>query len=275
MLRLRTMTVDDLELGDRLRAQAGWNQTAEDWRRFLSLEPEGCFVAEWNGRPAGTTVTCTFGSVAWVAMVLVDPSIRGQGIGTRLIEHALAWLDQRGVPSIRLDATPLGRPIYLKLGFVDEYELVRMEGTVDVEAFDRPASSPAGDVDFETLCQLDLQATATPRRSLLEALRRQQPSALRVTREAYLMYRPGSRAVQIGPGVACRPADGIALADWALGQCRGRRVFIDIPTANQPAIDWACTRGLVEQRRLMRMCRGPRVTDHADWIWASSGPEMG
>lgn len=274
MLHIRTMTAEDLDLGDRLRAQAGWNQTAEDWQRFLALETEGCFVAECDGHPAGTTVTCTFGPVAWVAMVLVDPSLRGQGIGTRLMEHALDWLDARRVPSIRLDATPLGRPIYLKLGFVDEYELLRMEGVVDGEAFALSASNPPA-VDFETLCRVDQQASATPRRSLLEALRRQQPEAARVEADAYMMYRPGSRATQIGPGAALRAAEGRTLADWALSQCRGERVYVDIPVVNRPAIEWAGSRGLVEQRRLMRMCRGPRVADRADWIWASSGPEMG
>jgi len=38
-------------------------------------------------------------------------------------------LDARGVPTIRLDATPLGRPVYTKLGFVDEYEVTRYGGT--------------------------------------------------------------------------------------------------------------------------------------------------
>jgi len=33
------------------------------------------------------------------------------------------------VPTIRLDATPLGRPVYAKLGFVDEYEVTRYGGT--------------------------------------------------------------------------------------------------------------------------------------------------
>ena len=33
----------------------------------------------------------------------------------------------RGIPSIRLDATPQGRPVYQRLGFEDEYELCRMQ----------------------------------------------------------------------------------------------------------------------------------------------------
>ena len=55
---------------------------ATDWRRFLALQPDGCFVAECDGRPAGTTVACIFGQVGWIAMVLVDASFRGRGIAT-------------------------------------------------------------------------------------------------------------------------------------------------------------------------------------------------
>jgi len=270
MLRIRTMTAADLTLGEQLRAAAGWNQTLADWQRFLALEPDGCFVAEWNGQPVGTTVACTFDRVAWIAMVLVDASLRGQGIGTRLMEHALAWIDRRGVPSVRLDATPLGRPIYLKLGFVDEYELVRMAGVGRCAG-----PSPTLHDDADALFPLDAQATATPRRRLLEALLQQQPQAVRVTADAYLMYRPGSRATHIGPGVALRPEAGLALADWALAQCAGQPVYVDIPTVNDPAMEWAASRGLIAERRLMRMCRGPRLADHPEWIWASSGPEMG
>jgi GNAT superfamily N-acetyltransferase len=268
MLRIRTMTAADVPLADRLRAQAGWNQTVDDWRRYLTLEPEGCFVAESDGQPAGTTVACIFGQLAWVAMVLVDKALRGQGIGTRLMEHALDWLDRRGVPTVRLDATPLGRPIYLKLGFVDEYELARLEG---VAALQDSGQLPT--TDLEAICRLDAEATATPRRRLLEAFFQGQPSAN--TARAYVMFRPGCRAFQIGPAVALDEQSGRAVADWALGRCAGSMVFADIPLVNHPAIEWAAERGLVEQRRFMRMCRGPRVADRPEWIWASSGPELG
>src|SRR5205823_2979194 len=88
-----------------------------------------CFVAELGGAAVGTTACFLFGRVAWVAMVLVDEAARGRGVGTALMRHALAFADDRGIRSVRLDATPLGRPIYEKLGFVAEYPLTRYAGT--------------------------------------------------------------------------------------------------------------------------------------------------
>ena len=89
MLRIRDMTVADIPFGIRLKQQAGWNQVEADWRRLLGLQPDGCFVAELDGVPAGTVTTCRFGPVAWVAMMLVDESLRSRGIGRCLMKHAL------------------------------------------------------------------------------------------------------------------------------------------------------------------------------------------
>ena len=105
MLHIRPMTDADLTLGLRLSEQAHWNQTEADWQRLLDLQPDGGFVAEWDGMPVGTTMTTIFGPVAWVSMVLVEETARGQGIGTALVRHALEFLDLRGIPTIRLDAT--------------------------------------------------------------------------------------------------------------------------------------------------------------------------
>src|SRR5690242_17875638 len=124
------MTSADVPLGLRLREQAGWNQTEADWRRFLALEPDGCFVAELDGAAAGTAAAFVFGPVAWVAMVLVDEALRGRGVGGALMRHALDFLDRRAVRTVRLDATPLGRPLYEKLGFVAEYTLLRYAGAL-------------------------------------------------------------------------------------------------------------------------------------------------
>src|SRR5262249_42592 len=110
MIHVRPMTEADLPLGMSLKAQPRPNPTEADWRCFLALQPDGCFVAEWQGLPAGTVTTCIFGTTAWVAMVLVEAALRGRGIGMALMRHALAFLDNRSVNCIRLDATPLGRP---------------------------------------------------------------------------------------------------------------------------------------------------------------------
>jgi GNAT superfamily N-acetyltransferase len=278
MIQIRIMTREDLSLAMRLKDQAGWNQTEADWRRFLDMEPDGCFVAEWCGQAVGTTVACILGSVAWIAMVLVDPEWRGRGIGKALMSHALDFLDARGVGSVRLDATDLGKPLYEKLGFVAEYELARYEGVPQGGAESR-AVEKANAQDWPQLFQLDREITTADRSKFLTRLFSEQPEAVRVVRSGtqvvgFLAGRPGTRAWQIGPCLATHGAGPILLVD-AAHRHTGRRVFIDIPVHNQAAVNMAGRLGLTVQRHLVRMCRGRPVNERTDQIWASSGPELG
>jgi len=279
MLSIRPMTLADVPFGMRLKDQAGWNQTEADWRRFLSLQPDGCFVAEMAGQPAGTVTTSVFDSVAWIAMVLVDKASRGKGIGTRLVEYALEHLDARGVRSIRLDATALGRPIYEKLGFFPQYELARMEGTawnVDRDA----AVEPVSDDLLAAVAELDCRVSGTNRHRLIELLRRESSGRMWTARDSsgvvgYAAVREGSRAGQIGPAVSLSVDAGRDLVDAAVRECGGRPLFVDVPLDNAAAVHWAEAGGLAVQRNFTRMCRGEPLLDHPELIWASSGPEKG
>jgi len=280
MLQIRTMTAADVPLGMQLKAEAGWNQTPADWQRFLELAPEGCYVAQADAQPVGTTAVFELGDVAWIAMVLVAQSHRGQGIGTALMRQALADLDRRGVPSIRLDATALGRPIYEKLGFVAQFEVLRYDGVL--AAAQSVPAPPAGrhEPSLEAIADLDREVTRTDRRRLLAALWRQQPDAWFPHVEAgrlrgYLTLREGSQAVQIGPAVAETASAGETLFCAAAAAVPGRRVYLDIPRDNTPACRWAEAHGLTVQRPFIRMVRGRAVAEDLGRLWASSGPEKG
>lgn len=277
MLSFHRMTPKDIPFGLHLCRQAGWNQTAEDWRRFLDLEPRGCFVAQWDGQPAGTTTVCVFGPIAWVAMVLVEESFRGRGIGTALVKHALDWLDERGVPTVRLDATPLGQPIYARLGFVPEYEVGRWEGIVPPCRCRRRVRPIAGP-DATAVTEMDTLATGTPRGPLLRYLLYRQPTEKYLWGKppaGYVIVRPGANAWHIGPLIAKRFQAAVALAEAAFARHVGHRVFVDIPLDHSAACAWAARAGLRLQRRWMRMVRGKPVQEVHAMLWASSGPEAG
>lgn len=279
MLRIRTMTENDLSPAMRLKDQAGWNQTEADWRRLLDMEPAGCFVAEWDGRPIGTTITCILGSVAWIAMVLVDPDFRGRGIGKALMIHALEFLDIQAVPSIRLDATALGKPLYEKLGFVVEYGLARFEGIPQEAPQPARKVDTAGREDWPLVFRLDQEITGADRSKFLSRLFSEQQEAIGVVRSAeslvgFVAARPGTRAWQIGPCLGGRRVGSILLAD-AFRRFVETYVFVDVPVQNQAGIDLAKRAGLTIQRHLIRMRRGPAVAERTDHIWASSGPELG
>jgi GNAT superfamily N-acetyltransferase len=278
MLQIRPMTRGDVALGMRLKAQAGWNQLEADWLRLLDLQPNGAFVAELGGCPAGTAVTCIFGPVAWVAMVLVDQALRQRGIGRTLMEHALTFLDSAGVRTVRLDATPLGRPLYEKLGFVPDYTLTRFEGAAPrVQA--PPSVCPLARDHLEGVLDLDRAVTGTDRARLILRLLDEAPDEARVVEsptgvEGYLVTRPGSRARFIGPCLARGGVGPLLLADtWQ--RHAGETIFMDIPEENTPAHTLALSVELRPQRQLTRMSRGLKLQERTADIWASSGPEKG
>jgi GNAT superfamily N-acetyltransferase len=280
MITVREFTVSDLPFGMQLKTAAGWNQTASDWTRAFELEPHGCFVAEYEGRPAGTTTACVFGNVAWIALVLVDETVRGKGIGKALMTHALDCLDRRGVQSIRLDATALGRPLYEKLGFTWEYTLARFTGTA-ARAATSPALAPQAysPAHLDAICDLDRNVTHTNRRKLLSHLLAERPNDARVIERGgqlvgFLATRAGSRALHLGPCIA-RDDAGAALLNDALSRYSTQPVYFDVPLDNSAAVALAQSHGLTVQRELLRMCRGPSIQENPRQIWASFGPEKG
>jgi predicted N-acetyltransferase YhbS len=278
MIHVRPMTLADLPLGLRLTQQAGWNTLEADWRRFLELEPGGAFVAEVGGAAAGTAATMLFGPIAWVALVLVDASLRRRGIGTALMEHALAHLDRLGVPTVRLDATPLGQPVYENLGFTTEHVLTRYEGTAPHT--ESPAAvEPVRPEHVEALLRLDREATGTDRRKVILRLLAERPEAARVALDGgevvgYATARPGARALYVGPCIVRADAGPLLFADaWA--RYAGRLIYMDVPERNVAARAVVEAAGLTAQRPLTRMCRGPRVAERVELLWASAGPEKG
>jgi len=69
--KLRRLRAEDIPAAAQLSAQAGWNQTEEDWRTLLELSPEGCLGVEVDGNLAATTTLLCYGRrLAWIGMAL-------------------------------------------------------------------------------------------------------------------------------------------------------------------------------------------------------------
>jgi GNAT superfamily N-acetyltransferase len=278
-VHIRQMAAADISLGMRLKTQNHWNQLETDWQRQLALEPAGCFVAETAGQPVGTACCCVFETVAWINLVLVDRDQRGQGIGTALLRHVIDYLDQRGVPCIRLDATPLGQVVYEKLGFVGEFTLARFEGTLPAASTEPVAVVPLLPADVPAVLQLDEAVTQTRREKLLRHLYDVSPSLMRKYAsggrlEGFCLVRPGSNAWQLGPIQGSAAAGRSLLHDLAQ-RFAGQKVYLDVPIDHAEAVAMLESLGLTVQRRFLRMGRGQRLQEDLTRFWSSFGPEKG
>lgn len=282
-LRLRLMTRMDLPFADSLRGLAGWNQTIRDWQRFVTMEPSGCFVAEWSGTFAGTATTTTYGAkLAWIGMVLVHPDYRRRGIGRALLDQCIEYLRHQGARCIKLDATPLGKKVYSELGFKDEGTIKRWEHS----GFHSPSCicPPIRnwrDADELKIDSFDAAAFGISRTRLVRALAAESRSAFVFQADVgglagYGMLRNGARALYLGPIAARSTGVGISLIEALVASSDGQKIFWDIPVENAAAAAWAAERGFTVQRSLTRMYLGENLAPgNLRDQFALAGPELG
>jgi len=211
-------------------------------------------------------------------MVLVDVKARRKGVGSSLLRYAIDYLAGQQVSTIRLDATPAGRAVYEKLGFITEYNVARYEG-VAPGSRNKTAAEEVNHNVFDRIVEFDKRLTGADRGKMLNRLFQEYPHNFRLLSSGaklhgYITLRPGSNAFQIGPCIAVQDA-GPALFAYALDRCAGEPIFIDIPVDNTAAVKMAEASGLKVQRCFTRMYRGEKVQDNVQAIWAGSGPEKG
>jgi GNAT superfamily N-acetyltransferase len=284
-MRIRVMTVQDIPAGLRLNTLSGWNQTSADWERFLARSPQGCFVMEDGSKVVGTAATiCYENRFAWIGMVLVDPEYRKQGIGTQLLNKTIEYLDQSNIFTIKLDATPLGKPLYEKLGFVSEFEierwiLKRPTRTISTMPSSRP--SPLAEHQLKEIFTVDKEFFGADRSFLLRSLCDQAPElAITVWQggmpQSFACGRHGLFADHLGPCMATsRAAWGNLLCDF-LARSSRETLIVDCIRSNPGAVESLAAFGFVLSRPLTRMVRGPNVyPGRPDSLWAILGPEFG
>jgi GNAT superfamily N-acetyltransferase len=280
--RLRPMRRSDLAAGLRLSRQAGWNQTRADWARLLAWETAGCFVAEVEGTVVGTVTTTVYGErLAWVGMMLVDEAHRRQGVGRRLLGHALDWLGRiAAVQIVSLDATPLGQPLYEQADFVGTLGLWRYQGAVPAVAVP-PGPRPILPADLPRLAALDADVFGADRRRVVRDLVAAHPTSCFLLEadgvvQGYACRRPGARCWYVGPLVAQDAATAEVLLRAVLAPLAGKAAALDVFDANAAAVGLAGKLGLRPVRPYVRMARGqPLPTLDVGRYFASAGPEIG
>lgn len=268
-LALRFLTKTDIPWADSLRAIAGWNQTPADWERFVELSPQGCLAAEVEGRPVATATTVRYGSdIAWIGMILVHPDFRRRGIARILMEHCIELLRAAKVRSIKLDATPEGREVYLRLGFKDEFGITRFarEGG---EAKNFETSTYAS-----RITDLDQKAFGAGRGELLKRLA-DAGRLLAPSEDAFGLIRPGARADYIGP-VAAPNLESAKDLIAQLASSADRSVYCDIPDYQTALQQWLCANGFAPQRKLTRMFMGENLrAPKPETYFAIAAPDLG
>ena len=129
---LRRITVDSfgsVAFDEMLEERFGvWND--RDWKarkadhidEDCAANPDGCFVAEKEGRVVGyiTTRLDRTNSIGRIPNLAVTAETRGQGLGRRLIQHALDYFRAEGMALAKIEtmaSNPIGQSLYPSCGF--------------------------------------------------------------------------------------------------------------------------------------------------------------
>jgi GNAT superfamily N-acetyltransferase len=273
MGQVRLLTSSDIPQAMLLKQAVGWNQTEQDWLRVLELEPEGCFGTERDGRLVATTTSTCYGrELAWIGMVITAPEFRGQGLATRLMRRTLEYLDSRQVQWVKLDATSLGRGVYLKFGFEDECPVerwLRAPAAVGASSLVDPGRWDAA---------LDRRAFGADRSRLLSKLAGGE--SVSIPGSGYAMGRPGAVATYFGPCVAAGPEAARTLVESFLARHSNEPIYWDLLPDNQEAVRLARSFGFERSRQLVRMTRpgvaGARpLSTSVQEVYAVAGLEFG
>ncbi len=277
----RPLTLGDIPSGLALCRGAGWNQIADDWELLIQHSRGAARVILSDGDVIGTVTALNYQNrFSWIGMVLVNERCRHLGLGSRLMSMALDALG--ACETVKLDATPAGRPVYLPLGFLDEWGLLRMEIVATPMA-------PPGGVSVREMGANDVQAVLAWDRAVFGADRGEiltrywelAPQYARVAERGsnlagYALGRRGFRWDQIGPIVATDRESAQGLMANLLSSHTGRRLLVDTPFADSLWVAWLRGVGFTEQRPYTRMYKGPnRYPGRPEQQYAILGPELG
>lgn len=79
-----------------------WNDPGRDLRRKLAVDTGPLLVAVAAGRVVGSVMAGYDGHRGWINYLAVDPAVRRQGLGARLVRAAEEALFARGCPKVNL-----------------------------------------------------------------------------------------------------------------------------------------------------------------------------
>ncbi len=212
-------------------------------RRFLALDPGGCWTAEIDGRPVATALALVREGIWGLSLFGVEPGHQGQGIGRRVLDAALAYGDgcRGAIIAATLDPRALRR--YARAGFALHPSLAGC-GVVDRHAAPDPASLRSRETTWD-----DPALVAAAR----DVSRHVRGASHAEDLEGHAVYA-GTPIVLDGEGWAVRDGDGSPSILAALHESAARDLLWACSARREAGRDAA--RGLAHRpAALGRRCR--------------------
>lgn len=289
-IKLRQLNENDVDFVFDLCTLENFGYLRRDIKRYVDLEPYGCFLAEIDGKKAGHVFSISYGKLGWIGLLIVHPSFRGKGIGTALTRTAINYLRDKNTKCIKLQAALKAVRLYTRLGFRKEFDSLGFTGKIRTKAFFKPLHLPDNTVkplvgvDLHRISTFDAQYFGDNRLKVLKFLLKEGRDGCFVAEikgrlVGYIMSRETQNGYRVGPWI-CEP-NYPEIAEKLFLKCletfdKNAYVFLGVPAINPLSVNILRRHQFERTSKSIQMFQGgkPR-SERVRGVFAIGGPEKG
>lgn len=276
-LKIRTMNREEAEFAIEMAAAEGWNPGIHDGELFYEADPEGFFIAELEGKPAGCASAVAYDNdFGFFGLYVVKPEFRKKSIGIKLTQKCLEHLGDR---NIGLDGVVENEKKYQEvMKFKSSYSNLRFEGRGGGEIPDGLVKS--SEVPFEKLLEYDRRMFPAPRPGFLKKWINQPESYAFAVLEAgglkgYGAIRKCRAGYKIGPLFADDPKTAEKIFRALGASVPGETIYLDVPEPNEKAMEIAKKYHMKVMFRTIRMYSRKEPDIELDKVYGVTSFELG
>lgn len=214
----------------------------------------------------GTGSAIRHKDTAWLALIIVHPQHRNRGLGGIITKYLVDMLKAEGVETVYLIATPMGEPVYKRLGFEIETEYLFFKGELK-ETETLPNIIPFEAKHLPRIYELDQQSYGENRWYRMDE-NLQTARVYEHNGKVEGFYLP---SLSEGLIVAATPQAGIALMQL---RAQTHEVFI-LPVDCAAGIEFLKTNGYQEVRNAQRMRLGKQRPFNPAMLYNRVGGPIG
>lgn len=256
---LRLLTPKDIPAVVKVMEKIGWFHPVEQTKQYIAWGGTGSFCLAFGDEVVATAIALKYSErLAWVGLVISDPDYQRRGFAKCLMNHVMEYLSD--VESVMLDASVLGYPLYVKMGFQPLYKINAYRGTPQI--FPNSNSIRAmTTADLDTIVNMDCESFGLPRPQIIKWLFETGTGIVATNNDSITGYA-FTKAFGDTLRALAWNAKAPSSADQILRACStqaaegGYLLRINVPEPNTFARDLALNHNLVIERYVTRMVYG-------------------
>lgn len=277
-LTIHRMNRNEIDMAVDWAAEEGWNPGLYDANCFYTTDPNGFFIAKLGDEPVAVGSAVNYGSdYAFCGFYIVKPEYRGKGIGMKLTEARLGYVNSR---LTGIDGVTNMLEKYARIGYVTAHYNARYAMTGDHQfAIDKHVVD-ISTLPFDDIVAYDRRYFPANRAEFLKAWTTQPEShaVAYVDRKQVLGYgvaRKCRDGYKIGPLFAETTLIAEAIFQALVTKSGNGPYFLDIPVPNRHALSLVKKYNMQEVFKTARMYRNGKPDIELDKVFGITTFELG